>query len=321
MKPKLYVIKGGFAKRANIPAVFVGIPLRETERAVYLYGHGTLESKKIGACCVCGRGLTHPVSIKLGIGPICGGHDHDWDTVGGYSLENIERLIKEMTIKIKDRKVDQWFPKSVIKDATDSETTIEMPKEHKMIEAINPTPTETKTIGSPKPVERKAILVKFQSTGAISLRITFPYNPIDVTNVKTLEGRKFNSEHKYWTCYLTAENVQQLRTWEFEVDSRADEYINKDKIDIKDLKEIKIPGLKMDLFPFQSKGVSFIETKNGRALVADEMGLGKTAQALAWLQLHKKDIHRTLAVVPASLKLNWKKEIRMWMEEQPVQIS
>lgn len=74
---------------------------------------------------------------------------------------------------------------------------------------------------------------------------------------------------------------------------------------------VTIPGLKRDLFPFQKKGVSFIESRDGNALLADEMGLGKTAQALAYLQLHPKK-RPVVVVCPATLKYNWENEINMW---------
>src|SRR5262249_27944628 len=63
------------------------------------------------------------------------------------------------------------------------------------------------------------------------------------------------------------------------------------------------------LYPHQSDGVSFLISKK-RAILADDMGLGKTRQAIAALQVAARD-GVILVVCPASLKLNWRREILM----------
>lgn len=76
--------------------------------------------------------------------------------------------------------------------------------------------------------------------------------------------------------------------------------------------EFDVPGMRLPLLPFQRAGVEFIEKAEGRAIVADEMGLGKTCQSLGYLQLHPE--HRpAIIVVPASLKINWVREIAKFM--------
>ena len=70
------------------------------------------------------------------------------------------------------------------------------------------------------------------------------------------------------------------------------------------------------LRPYQREGVSFL-FRNSAALLADEMGLGKTVQAISALRLllRKPDIDRALIVVPASLGLNWQRELERWAPE------
>lgn len=62
------------------------------------------------------------------------------------------------------------------------------------------------------------------------------------------------------------------------------------------------------LKPFQAIGAQFLDGKN-RALLADEMGLGKTVQAAVALS---KSNEPTLIICPATLKLNWEKELKDW---------
>ncbi len=139
-----------------------------------------------------------------------------------------------------------------------------------------------------------------------------------LANVKTLDGRRFEPEKKAWTALLGIENVQALITWDFEVAPKLQEWwekmtreVNGDTLDV--------PGLKMQLYPFQKQGVAFIDDREGRALIGDEMGLGKTAQALAWLQLHP-EARPAVIIVPASIKLNWAKEAKMWMSSPELYI-
>ena len=66
------------------------------------------------------------------------------------------------------------------------------------------------------------------------------------------------------------------------------------------------PGL---LYPHQSDGVAFLLSKK-RVVLADDMGLGKTRQAIVAMNVGAPE-GAILVVCPASLKLNWRREIRM----------
>ena len=65
------------------------------------------------------------------------------------------------------------------------------------------------------------------------------------------------------------------------------------------------------LRPYQREGASFLFHRRS-ALLADEMGLGKTVQAAVALEALKGIYHRVLLVTPASLCLNWVRELETW---------
>lgn len=67
--------------------------------------------------------------------------------------------------------------------------------------------------------------------------------------------------------------------------------------------------LSKELFPFQQDGVHWLNNP-GNKLLADEMGLGKTVQ-IAALFRYRPDLLPALIIVPASLKINWQREIEL----------
>jgi SNF2 family DNA or RNA helicase len=70
------------------------------------------------------------------------------------------------------------------------------------------------------------------------------------------------------------------------------------------------PGLTGELMPFQTAGVVYA-LRQRRVFIADEQGLGKTMQALATIE--SDNAYPAVVVCPASLKLNWLREIERWL--------
>ncbi len=71
-----------------------------------------------------------------------------------------------------------------------------------------------------------------------------------------------------------------------------------------------------ELKPFQRAGVIYL-LEQRRAFLADEQGLGKTIEALATLEAD--DAYPAIVVCPASLKLNWLREIERWLPKRSAQ--
>ena len=72
------------------------------------------------------------------------------------------------------------------------------------------------------------------------------------------------------------------------------------------------------LYPHQVEGIRFL-MGHGRAILADDMGLGKTRQAIVAMNEAAPE-GAILVVCPASLKLNWRREIRMVDPDAAVEV-
>lgn len=81
--------------------------------------------------------------------------------------------------------------------------------------------------------------------------------------------------------------------------------------------EIPVPeGL--NYYGFQKAGIKFAYD-NPNVLIADEVGLGKTISVVGLINLLQKNnqpINNILIICPASLRLNWQKEIIKWLINQ-----
>ncbi|PAA94428.1 hypothetical protein BOX15_Mlig016051g1 [Macrostomum lignano] len=66
------------------------------------------------------------------------------------------------------------------------------------------------------------------------------------------------------------------------------------------------------LLPFQVRGVQFVISKFGRALIGDDMGLGKTVQAIAVALYYRANDWPALIVAPSSVRYAWRSQMLRW---------
>ena len=132
--------------------------------------------------------------------------------------------------------------------------------------------------------------------------------------VRGIPGRAFDASTKTWNAPLNKYSVDCLREQGFILDDQITAWSKAQEKEI----DIHFPeGL--SLYDFQKKGLAELVRLNGRALLADEMGLGKTIQAIAYMTLQPEQ-RPAIVIVPASLKLNWEREIKKWMPEETTQV-
>lgn len=140
---------------------------------------------------------------------------------------------------------------------------------------------------------------------------------------KNSKNSQYLSDIGVYCISPTRRNVKMLYDAGYAFDDSA-------KIFLKNIDNVKLPkqvsaliettlsqsnqaflNLPDNLFPFQEEGVRRMLDMNSNILLADEMGLGKTVQGAVYLALKKNSVP-ALIVCPASLKMNWSREIEKW---------
>mgnify|MGYP001582295455 FL=1 len=161
------------------------------------------------------------------------------------------------------------------------------------------------------------------------LRLRFPYHEDVIARVRGVPGARWNKPAGAWVIPLSPASVTALRG--FLADTRfpvapevlarldAIEHDADARVEASQAAEatLEIPRFQLTLRPFQRAGALYgIRTQ--RCLIGDDMGLGKTIEALAILEA--LDAYPAVIVVPASVKLNWRREAQRCLPHHPVYV-
>ncbi len=149
------------------------------------------------------------------------------------------------------------------------------------------------------------------------VNICFDYDPILIQTVRSYISNVFwDGISKQWIAPIEAAYDAFIFAGAFDllVSPAIAELANKDGLKRQAMVEassaldadIEIPGIAMELLPYQKAGVAYIK-KVRKAILADQPGLGKTVQALA--AIVSENALPAVIVCPNSLKLNWAREI------------
>lgn len=241
-----------------------------------------------GRCFRCGRKLTVAASLHRGLGPDCAEIVGEWFAARAEGRSDIPQIPTqarqpEVTVITSPAAQRPTQPS----DAIDS---LEFDDEEKVIVAR----------------------MKWGSVGFEDKK----------ARVKGIGGR-WNADNKTWLIRVNSQNVtsvcEALAVFVSWPDIRASVLaLNSTAADNLAASRAKSSSFvasgiadNLSLRPFQAAGVELM-VKQRRMVVADEMGLGKTIEfcaAIAHLGCTK-----VLIIPPATLKLNWKREVRRWVK-------
>ncbi len=165
-----------------------------------------------------------------------------------------------------------------------------------------PIPVPVSAVETPK---QKTTSEKFavRSGDKIEVRFTGEDFHKTLSQIKIMPGREYNKETKSWFVPLKEISVNKLLNLGFNISNELKEMFSEKEKNL----ELDLPA---EIYPFQAEGVKFIMSKGG-GLIGDEMGLGKTIQALSCLR--QPNMLPALIVCPASLKINWFREVKRWV--------
>jgi SWI/SNF-related matrix-associated actin-dependent regulator 1 of chromatin subfamily A len=162
------------------------------------------------------------------------------------------------------------------------------------------------------PIGRTSIRLK---NGKLKIRL--PYEPVQVTALKTIPGIQWDHNKNEWSApYKTVHDIIQWAT-NFDIEI-PESILEQAEIELRQAQHsqdlanaetanITVPNLQLELYPYQKAGVAYA-TEKQRCFIADEMGLGKSLQALAVTEYTNQ--YPALIICPSSLTEDWNTKIK-----------
>jgi SNF2 family DNA or RNA helicase len=149
-----------------------------------------------------------------------------------------------------------------------------------------------------------------------SIFVTFPYDQKIVDTIRTIEGRRWNSEKKEWELPITGLEALIINLPEF--DFNINGYVDFSE---EENESVEIPqnfSFKTNPFKHQVEGFEYGLNHNNW-LLGDEQGLGKTKQVIDIAVAKKLALgykHCLIVCGVNGLKWNWVEEIKTHSNEQ-----
>ena len=146
--------------------------------------------------------------------------------------------------------------------------------------------------------------------------IQFDFNRRISSAVVKLPLVEYSVKYKRWECPKSSSEAVLAFASRFGFDMTGS--ISKRRIfdtpsEMPDLKK-EIP-LKLNPYDYQKQGIAY-GLEHGSCINGDAPGLGKTCQSIA--TVIAKNEFPCLVICPASLKMNWEMEWRLWSDHKPV---
>lgn len=145
-------------------------------------------------------------------------------------------------------------------------------------------------------------------------KVGFAYHPMLVKCIRRIPSARFQAEGRFWeVSKCDVEYLQKMGVWAREQHFVSHVLWLEDKEPVISYEPIEMPRLMVphnmlvEPYEYQKEGIAYALQKK-RCIMGDEPGLGKTAQAIGVLTISKA--LPALVICPASLKVNWQRELK-----------
>ena len=117
-------------------------------------------------------------------------------------------------------------------------------------------------------------------------------------------------QDRYTDVVISDEVKEDLELFELEQKKEEIRLRKNEKLKEATDSNIKVKGIKGELYDYQRAAVSWLTNNQGRGLLSLDLGLGKSFVSLAYAAHTKK--RKTLVICPVSMKYSWLGEIEKW---------
>ena len=145
-------------------------------------------------------------------------------------------------------------------------------------------------------------------------KVSFQYHPMLVKCIKRIPSARYQADGKYWEVAVSdVVYLQKMSAWAKGYHFVTNVMWLQDDESVQTYEPLPLPtltvphNLLIEPYQYQKEGIAYAIDKK-RCILGDEQGLGKTVEAIGLLTATRA--FPALVICPASLKINWQRELR-----------
>ena len=145
-------------------------------------------------------------------------------------------------------------------------------------------------------------------------KVSFQYQPMLVKCIKRIPSARYQADGRFWEVSVQdIAYLQKMGQWAKDMRLVTNVLWVEDTEPVQSYEPLPMPRLEVphnmliEPYEYQKEGIAYALEKK-RCIMGDEPGLGKTAQAIGVLTVTRA--FPALVICPASLKVNWQRELR-----------